>query len=70
MNQTVPEVSIPYSLIGHLDAPDKVECAIEISVPILSGLAASSQGLHLIAVGWQRHFSRILAAAGIDRMAL
>lgn len=68
MNRSVPGVHIPDAIIQRLDdAPDRVACAIEVSAPILRGLKDASQGLHLIAVGWESRFPAILAAAGIDR---
>lgn len=67
MNRSVPGVQIPDEIIRRLDAaPDRRECAIEVSGPILRGLAETSRGIHLIAVGWEDRFPAILTAAGID----
>ena len=68
MNRSIPGVHVPEAMIQLLDATeDKPACAIELSAPILSRLAASCQGIHLIAVGWEHRFSDILVAAGLAR---
>jgi methylenetetrahydrofolate reductase (NADPH) len=68
MNRSLPGVRVPDEVIARLDAaPSNVECAIELSVPILKRLAAASQGLHVIAVGWESRLPQILDAAAITR---
>jgi 5,10-methylenetetrahydrofolate reductase len=67
LNQTLPGVRVPDSMISALDeTDDKAARSIELSGRVLAELRTLCQGLHVIAVGWEARFPELLQAAGID----
>lgn len=70
LNQNLPGVSIPDALIAEMDsAPDRTAKGIDIAARIIREVRPLCQGVHIMAIGWERHIPAILAQAGLARVA-
>jgi 5,10-methylenetetrahydrofolate reductase len=68
LNQTLPGVSVPESLILEMDAAeDKSAKSIEIGGRIISAIKGMCQGVHIMAIGWESRIPAMLEAAGIAK---
>ena len=68
MNANVAGVHVPDAIIDELTAAGKegrVEKSIEISARLIKELKGSCQGIHIMALGWERHVPAILEMAGL-----
>jgi len=66
MNKNVAGVFVPEELINKMaEAEDKARTGIEIAANIIKELKGMCQGVHIMAIGWERKVPELLAAAGL-----
>ena len=66
MNKNVAGVSVPEELINKMaEAEDKTTTGIEIAANLIKGLKGICQGVHIMAIGWEKKVPQILDAAGL-----
>ncbi len=66
MNKNVAGVSVPEELINKMaEAEDKAATGIGIAANLIKGLKGICQGVHIMAIGWEKKVPRILDAAGL-----
>ncbi|MDD9857908.1 MAG: methylenetetrahydrofolate reductase [Gammaproteobacteria bacterium] len=69
MNQRVPGIDIPEAVIERIFAAERagrvVEESLEIAASTIGGLQALCGGVHIMAVGWEKHIPALLARAGL-----
>ena len=68
MNANVAGVHVPDAIIDELAGAGKegrVEKSIEISARLIKELKGSCQGIHIMALGWERHVPAVLEMAGL-----
>lgn len=64
MNKNVAGISVPEEMITRISkAEDKTKTGIEICAQLLKDLKSISQGVHIMAIGWEKKVPEILAAA-------
>jgi methylenetetrahydrofolate reductase (NADPH) len=65
MNKNVAGVFVPDELIDKMaKAEDKTVAGIEIAASLMKSLKGICQGVHLMAIGWEKKVPAILDAAG------
>ena len=68
MNANVAGVNVPDAIIDELASAGKegrVEKSLEISARLIKELKGSCQGIHIMALGWERHVAAVLEMAGL-----
>ncbi len=66
MNKNVAGVFVPEELISKMAAAeDKARTGIEIAANIIKGLRGMCQGVHIMAIGWEKKVPQVLDAAGL-----
>jgi len=66
MNKNVAGVFVPEELIGKMaEAEDKTQTGIEIAANIIKELKGMCQGVHVMAIGWEKKVPAVLDAAGL-----
>lgn len=66
MNKNVAGVLVPDNLIREMtDTKDKVKTSIEIAGRLTKGLKDLCQGVHIMAIGWEKRIPAVLDEAGI-----
>jgi len=66
MNKNVAGVFVPEELIKKMaDSENKTETGIQIAADLMKQLKSICQGVHLMAIGWEKKVPQILDAAGI-----
>ncbi len=66
MNKNVAGVFVPEELIEKMTAAeDKTQMGIEIAANLIRQLKDISQGVHVMAIGWEKKVPAVLAAAGL-----
>jgi methylenetetrahydrofolate reductase (NADPH) len=66
MNKNVAGVFVPEALIEKMaKAEDKTRTGIEIAAGIIKELKNMCQGVHIMAIGWEKRVPAILDAAGL-----
>ncbi len=68
MNANVAGVHVPEAIIDELAGAGKegrVEKSIEISARLIKELKDLCQGIHIMALGWERHVAAVLEMAGL-----
>jgi len=68
MNANVAGVNVPDAIIDELAGAGKekrVEKSLEISARLIKELKGSCQGIHIMALGWERHVTAVLEMAGL-----
>jgi len=66
MNANVAGVFVPEELINKMaEAEDKARTGIEIAANLIKELKGMCQGVHIMAIGWERKVPAILDAAGL-----
>ncbi len=66
MNKNVAGVSVPDTLIDKMaQAKDKTQMGIQIAADLIKELKGISQGVHIMAIGWEKKVPQILEAAGL-----
>ena len=66
MNRNVAGVEVPESLIAEMEsAPSKVKKSVEIAARLIEAARETCQGVHIMAIGWERRVPDVLDAAGL-----
>jgi len=66
MNKNVAGVFVPEELIQKMaQAKDKTEAGIGIAASLIKELKSICQGVHIMAIGWEKKVPQILDAAGL-----
>jgi methylenetetrahydrofolate reductase (NADPH) len=66
MNKNVAGVHVPDDLIEEMDgAEDKSKKSIEIAARLIKEMKSMCQGVHIMAIGWERKVPEVLDAAGL-----
>jgi len=66
MNKNVAGVFVPDELIDRMaKAEDRVATGIEIAANLMKELKGLCQGVHIMAIGWEKRVPAILDAAGL-----
>ena len=66
MNSNVAGVFVPKHLISQMSkAKDRVKTSIDVAADLIRGLKDLCQGVHIMAIGWEKHIPAALDAAGI-----
>jgi 5,10-methylenetetrahydrofolate reductase len=66
MNKNVAGVFVPEELIDKMaKAEDRTAAGIEIAANLIKGLKDICQGVHIMAIGWEKKVPAILDAAGL-----
>jgi len=66
MNRAVAGVHVPEEMIQELDrATDKPAKSIEIAARLIREVRQLCQGVHIMAIGWEKRVPAILEAAGL-----
>ena len=66
MNRNVAGVHVPESLIEEMDqAANKRQKSVEIAARLINQLAALCQGVHIMAIGWEKLIPAVLDATAL-----
>jgi len=66
MNRNVAGVHVPEDLIDEMDeATDRVATSIEIAARLIKGMKEHCQGVHIMALGWEKWVPDLLKEAGL-----
>jgi len=66
MNKNVSGISVPEEMINKMaTAEDKVQTGIEIAANLAKELRGMCQGIHIMAIGWEKKVPAVLEAAGL-----
>ena len=66
MNKNVAGVFVPEELIEKMTAAeDKAQTGIEIAANLIKDLKDMCQGVHIMAIGWEKKVPTVLEAAGL-----
>jgi 5,10-methylenetetrahydrofolate reductase len=66
MNRNVAGVHVPDALIEEMDkAEDKRQQSIEIAARLIRDMKDQCQGVHIMAIGWEKMVPAVLDAAGL-----
>ena len=66
MNKNVAGVFVPDELINKMsEAEDKIQTGIEIAADLIKQLKDTCQGVHIMAIGWEKKVPSIMEAAGL-----
>jgi len=66
MNRNVAGVHVPDNLIEEMDkATDRAKKSVEISARLIKEMKPFCQGVHIMAIGWERKVTEVLDAAGL-----
>ncbi len=66
MNRNVAGVHVPEELIEEMDeATDRVEASIKIGARLIRGMKDLCEGVHIMALGWEKWVPDLLQEAGL-----
>jgi 5,10-methylenetetrahydrofolate reductase len=66
MNKNVAGVHVPDALIDEMGkAEDRVKKSIEIAARLIKEMKSMCQGVHIMAIGWEKRVPAVLDAAGL-----
>jgi methylenetetrahydrofolate reductase (NADPH) len=66
MNKNVAGVSVPQSMIDRISkTEDKTKTGIEMCGELIKALKPLCQGVHIMAIGWEKKVPEILQSAGL-----
>jgi len=66
MNKNVSGIFVPDELIQKMtDAEDKAQTGIQICVDLIKQLKRLCQGVHIMAIGWEKRVPSIIEATGL-----
>ncbi|MCI0768912.1 MAG: methylenetetrahydrofolate reductase [Chloroflexi bacterium] len=66
MNEKIPGIRVPDSLIDEIDgSQDRPATSVEIAARTIRGLQGLCSGVHIMAMGWERHIPAVLRTAGM-----
>ena len=67
MTERIPGVVVPDRLIDELArASDPAEASVRMASGIVREVASMCHGVHIMAIGWERHIPDVLEAAGFS----
>jgi 5,10-methylenetetrahydrofolate reductase len=65
MNRNVAGVHVPEHLINRMEeSKDRVAASIEIAAELVKGMKDLCQGVHIMALGWEKWVPDVLNEAG------
>ncbi len=68
MNENLPGVHVPDELITEMEqAEDRPRKSVEIAGRIIQQVREAARGVHIMAIGWERHIPQVLEEAGLLR---
>jgi len=66
MNKNVAGVHVPESLIEEMDkAENRAQKSVEIAARLIQEMKSLCQGVHIMAIGWEKRVPEVLDAAGL-----
>jgi len=66
LNLRLPGVHVPDAIIAELDdAEDKTRKGIEIAGQIIRDVRDLCNGVHIMAIGWEKRIPQVIKAAGV-----
>ena len=66
MNKNVAGVHVPDNLIEEMEkAENKAQQSIEIAARLVKKMKPLCQGVHIMAIGWEKKVPEVLDAAGL-----
>jgi methylenetetrahydrofolate reductase (NADPH) len=66
MNKSVAGINVPPAMIEQMaKAEDKTRTGIDLCAQLIKDLKGMCQGVHIMAIGWEKKVPDILAAAGM-----
>jgi 5,10-methylenetetrahydrofolate reductase len=66
MNKNVAGINVPQTMIDRISqAEDKTKTGIEMCAELIKQLKGMCQGVHIMAIGWEKKVPQILEAAGM-----
>ena len=68
MNDNIAGIDVPDKYIEKIASTDKMDrpkVAIEISTELIEGMKNLCQGVHIMALGWERHVPDLLRATSL-----
>ncbi|HJX37890.1 MAG TPA: methylenetetrahydrofolate reductase [Anaerolineae bacterium] len=66
MNRNIAGVHVPEELISRMEgSKDRVATSIEIAAQLIKGIRETCQGVHIMALGWEKWVPDLLNAAGL-----
>jgi methylenetetrahydrofolate reductase (NADPH) len=66
MNKNVAGINVPQTMIDKIaKAEDKTKTGIDMCGQLIKELKEMSQGVHIMAIGWEKKVPQILDAAGL-----
>ncbi len=66
MNKNVAGVHVPDNLIDEMDqAEDRAKKSVEIAARLIREMKPMCQGVHIMAIGWEKKVPEVLEAAGL-----
>jgi 5,10-methylenetetrahydrofolate reductase len=66
MNKNVAGIFVPEPLIKEMEeTKDKVKTSIEIASRLITGMKDLCQGVHIMAIGWEKKIPLVLNEAGL-----
>ena len=66
MNKNVAGVHVPDNLIEEMDkAEDRAKKSVEIAARLIKEMKPLCQGVHIMAIGWEKRVPEVLDAAGL-----
>ena len=68
MNRNVAGIMVPDHLIAEMEgAKDRAEMSVEIAGRVIREMKGLCQGVHIMALGWEKYVPAVLDAAGLWR---
>jgi len=66
MNKNVAGVFVPEPLIKEMEeTKDKVKTSVKIAAKLIKGLKDICQGVHIMAIGWEKRIPMVMEEAGL-----
>ncbi|MEW6675456.1 MAG: methylenetetrahydrofolate reductase [Nitrospirota bacterium] len=66
MNKNVAGVFVPEPIIKEMEeTKDKVKTSVKIAAQMIKGLKSLCQGVHIMAIGWEKKIPMVLEEAGL-----
>jgi len=66
MNKNVAGVFVPEPLIKEMEeTKDKIKTSVEIASRLIKGMKDLCQGIHIMAIGWEKKIPMVLEEAGL-----
>ena len=66
MNKNISGISVPEEMINQMaKAEDRAKTGIEIAVNLIKELKGMCQGVHIMAMGWEKKIPQLLSDAGL-----